>query len=282
MKQVKLHLGYAGHCVASEHHAIQGGQRRPIQFDALWGLIQHPERGYILYDTGYTQRFFQETRRFPAKIYALATPVSISPEAEVRACLSRYGIKPEMIRYLILTHFHADHAGGLRDFPNAQIFVSRAALDQVLRTPKTFAFAKGILPGLLPEDLAARVVIIEDHCAEKPDQFFEVHYDLFGDGAIQVLPLPGHAAGQIGARLQTKRHTYLLAADACWLCESYQENRLPSPIVRLFFDSWRDFKRSLSRLHHYHLAHPEVRIVPTHCRKSTAPLVQENVQLDVL
>ncbi|MEO0734036.1 MAG: MBL fold metallo-hydrolase [Bacteroidota bacterium] len=275
---LKLHLGYAGYCWSGEHHALRGGRRRKIRFYALWGLIEHPRHGLILYDTGYTPAFYAATKRWPASIYAKLTKVVINEVDTVKNQLLRADIDPTEIRHLILTHFHADHAGGLRDFPNATVYLSQAALTQVQRLGKRWAFTKGILPELLPSNLEERVHLVEVDCSSTPDPHFGKHYDLFDDGTIQLLPLPGHAAGQLGVRLTTTKQTYLLAADACWLREHYLTDRLPHPLVRLFFDSWSDFKQSLRALRAFHRAHPEVRIVPTHCQRTTDPLVSTNIE----
>ncbi len=282
MKEVKLYLNYAGHCIANENHVIQGGRKMKIKFQALWGLIQHPEKGWILYDTGYTEKFYEATKKYPNKIYALATKVIITPEEEVISQLHNYGIKPEDIKHVIITHFHADHVAGLKDFPQATFYASRKALTQALTISKTIAFSKGILKDLLPKDLEERTYIIDEKSPKLLDNCFGYKYDLFGDNAIYVYDLPGHAAGQIGIILQTAKQKYFLVADACWTKKAYEDYILPSPLVKLFFHSWKDYKQTLSKLHHFHNKYPEIRIVPTHCEKSTTPLIQQQFNMYAL
>ena len=282
MKKVKLYLNYAGHCYANENHTIKGGRRQQVTFNALWGLIQHPEKGWILYDTGYTERFFKATKNFPNKIYALMTKVYIDPENEIKAQLERNSIKAEEIEHILITHFHADHIAGLLDFPNAKIYTTRDALKQVIAIPRAIAFSKGILKSLLPSDLVERAVIIDEECAAIDDPILKVKYDIFNDGSIYAVPLPGHAAGQYGVLVETEKQPYFLIADACWLKKSYKEMVLPSQIVRLFFHSWSDFKQSLKRVSHYHKEHPGTIIVPTHCAETTEVLVSDNLNMNVL
>jgi glyoxylase-like metal-dependent hydrolase (beta-lactamase superfamily II) len=282
MKKVKLYLNYAGHCFAKENDAIQGGKKQKIAFQALWGLIEHPEKGWILYDTGYTQRFFDATKRFPNKIYAMMTKVVINPENEVKAQLERHNISPLDIKHVIITHFHADHVAGMLDFPEATFYTSQAAMDQVLKIPRAFAFSKGILKDLIPDNLENRTLIIDNICSPIQDDVLGTKYDLFGDDSLMVVPLPGHAAGQIGVLLETEKKPYFLIADACWLKRSYEEMILPNPIVKLFFHSWSDFKHSLKIVHDYHKSNPETIIVPTHCSETTEHLVSEKISLDEL
>lgn len=281
MKKTKLYLNYAGHCLAKEHHAIRSGRKETIKYMALWGLIEHPEKGYILYDTGYSDRFFDATKRYPNKIYAKATKVVFSPEEAVAVQLQRANIDPASIKHVLITHFHADHTAGMKDFPNAQFYVSKAALAQALAIPKALSFSKGILKGLLPDDLETRCVLIDD-APQIEDPILGTKYDLFQDNSLFAVPLPGHARGQFGIQLSTEKSDYFLIADACWLKKSYTDNVLPNPIVRLFFDSWKDFKSSLNKVHEFHLQHPEVEIVPTHCSETTSELVRAKLEWNAL
>jgi len=282
MKKVKLYLNYAGHCLAKESEAIQGGRGQKIKFHALWGLIEHPEKGWILYDTGYTERFYEATRSYPSKIYAQLVKTTIEEKDTVKAQLEAHGISALDIRHVIITHFHADHVGGLLDFPNAQFYASRKALEYTLSLSTMFAFSKGVLKELLPTDLSERTILVDEVCPKTSHPILGEMYDLFEDESLYLVPLPGHAAGQMGVLLETQQCPYFLIADACWLKKSYEEMVFPNPIVKLFFHSWSDFKASLQKIHRYHQAHPEACVVPTHCAETTAPLVQAKIDLDVL
>ena len=58
---------------------MKGAPKTPVRFEAIWAEIDHPTQGKILYDTGYTWRFLDATQRFPQRIYAKLTQVSILP-----------------------------------------------------------------------------------------------------------------------------------------------------------------------------------------------------------
>ncbi len=282
MKKVKLYLGYAGYCTAKESHSIRGGANKGIKFHALFGLIQHPEQGWLLYDTGYTKRFYECTKNYPNKIYANMTKVFVTEEDEIKNQLKHFGLKTSDIKHIIITHFHADHVAGLKDFAEATFYCSRAAFSKYNEISKFWAFSKAILKDLVPEDFETRLKIIEDYANLINDEIFGQKYDLFGENSLLIYNLPGHAAGQIGVELKTQKQQYFLIADTCWNRKSYEQMLLPPSIVRLFFDSWRDFKNSLQKVNLFHKKFPEITIVPTHCSATTSALVSTHYDLDAL
>jgi glyoxylase-like metal-dependent hydrolase (beta-lactamase superfamily II) len=273
MKKVKLYLNYAGHCFANENDAIKGGKKKKIMFPALWGIIHHPDKGMILYDTGYSDRFFSATKRYPNKIYAIATKVVLDNNEDVKSQLIRNNINPDDIKHIIITHFHADHVCGLKDFKNAQFYTSRRALDHVLKIPRPFAFTKAILKDLIPKDIKERTIIIDEKCTQINDPIFKIKYDLFNDSSLYIYDLPGHAAGQIGVSLKTEKNDFFLISDACWLKQAYLNHQLPNPIVKLFFDSWKQYKKTIEKINLFHEKNPETIIVPTHCLDTTNKLI---------
>ena len=277
MNEVKLYLNYAGYCYAKESHAIKNGSAHQIKFHALFGLIRHPQQGWILFDTGYTRRFYASTRNFPQSIYAGITKVVVTEEDEVKAQLQKSGLTTSDIRHIIITHFHADHIGGLKDFDQAIIHCSGKAYEEVKKTNSFWGFTRGILKSLIPGDIDQRISIIEEKALPVTDEIFGTAYDLFHDNSLLIYPVPGHAAGQIAVLLKTSKQFYFLIADACWLKQSYENLLLPNPLVKLFFNSWKDFKSSLHKIHLFHKANPHILIVPTHCFDTTSKLVSPNL-----
>ena len=225
--KVKLYLNYAGYCFAKASHVVNGDKQENIKFHALFAIINHPKLGWILFDTGYTNRFYEETKKYPNKIYADITKVIIEDHQELKNQLQAFGIKNTEINHIIISHFHADHIGGLRDFPNAKIYCSKKAYSQLKMVSDFFAFSKGILKGLIPDDIDHRVVYVEDCSKIYSDEIFGLKYDIFQDNSIISYNLPGHAAGQIGIEVQTNKTKYLLAADSCWDYRAFKEYKLP-------------------------------------------------------
>ena len=117
----EIHLLKAGSCVHPEAAALRGGSLCPVDFPALSALILHPSEGPLLWDTGYDPAFMRATRRWPERLYALATPVKLAEDEAVARQIARFCLKPDDIRGVIISHFHGDHIAGLPAFPRAKI-----------------------------------------------------------------------------------------------------------------------------------------------------------------
>ena len=282
MKAIKLYLNYAGYCFANAKHVVNGDKDEMIKFHALFALLHHPKKGWILFDTGYSSRFYEFTKKYPNKIYANATKVVVNETDEIKNQIKSIGLETSDIQHIIISHFHADHIGGLIDFNNATIYCAKKAYQKAKQTSDLFAFSKGVLKDLIPVDIEERLVFIEDFSTSITDDIFSVNYDLFKDNSVIIYNLPGHAAGQIGIEFETQKEKYFLVADSCWDERAFKEGKLPNSIVRLFFDSWKDYKDSLEKLISYHKKFPDVIIVPTHCSKTTDNLVSNEINMDVL
>ncbi len=274
---IELTFFHSGSCTASASVVDPEKGKGRQRFFAVWALLRHPEHGYILFDTGYTRRFYEATRKFPEKLYALFTPVQVTEEESALQQLTRKGIKAADIRYIIVSHFHADHIGGLKDFPEAKIICSRDALAEVLAKKGFSAVRKGLLNALIPEDIKARTVLIEESATKEEDPSGLTLYTLWGDERLKLAALPGHARGMIGLLIRTKEQTLLFAADAGWSLDTFRRQVLPASITRLFFDSWGDYGSTFKKLLLYQQQNPETKILFTHCPETMDHIACQHV-----
>ncbi len=268
---LSLELFTTGYCVASEHHILRGGAHRAIHCHALVGLIRHPRHGPVLFDTGYARRMLTATSRWPYRIYRYLLPMQLRPELEAVAQLRVRGLAPETVRMIILSHMHADHIAGLVDFPQARVVLTVEALLSVHGAHGLAALRAGNLPGLLPADLADRATLLPAFGGPPLPHLGPTH-DLFGDGSLLLVALPGHARGQIGALVASEAGPVLLAADGAWTRRSFRELRPPDGPASLLADDRQALNATLAALHAFSQARPEVRIVPTHCPEAFAEL----------
>jgi glyoxylase-like metal-dependent hydrolase (beta-lactamase superfamily II) len=194
----------------------------------------------------------------------VATPFSAPEQLTVLHQIARFGLKPADITHIVVSHFHADHVAGLCDFPSARFVCNRAAYNAVESLSGNAALRRAYLPSLLPEQFRERATLIEDY-GDAPIPGLGNTFDLFEDGSIRLVQLPGHARGQIGALVEAGNARLLLAADGAWYRQAIRECRPPARVASLFVDDYQAVEDTLRNLHQFSAACPEVAIIPTHC-----------------
>jgi glyoxylase-like metal-dependent hydrolase (beta-lactamase superfamily II) len=172
-------------------------------------VIEHPE-GVIVVDTGEDARASQRSYFAGWHPGLRAFREWVEPEQEIGPQLERLGIRPDDVRWVVLTHLHTDHAGGLRHFPRNEILVTRPELE----------FASGLrgrLRGYVankhwPAWFNPTVVELEP----EPYGPFPQSLRLTDAGNVTLVPLPGHTPGQIGVLVEDGDHTVFLAGDSAY------------------------------------------------------------------
>src|SRR5262245_19301691 len=219
---------------APERLVLAGGRWSRIEIPIRYGLWVHERHGPVLIDTGYSPRVTQGRQRsFALRLYnALLKPRLIESAAPL-AQLSALGFGPLEVTRIVITHFHADHVAGLNDFPNARIVASSDAFRRLMRMSTPGQLHNVFYPELLPDDLADRLLPIEASRATALPYGLGEGFDLFGDGSLVAVPLPGHALGHHG--LFWPQHSMLYAVDAQWLIQAILEERLPRGPARLTY-----------------------------------------------
>ncbi len=251
-----------GFCTARSSLVASGTGWHDVECHAPAFLLRHPTQGAVLFDTGYAPRLFDAFAHWPDRLYKYATPTTLG--RSLVAQLAGFGVAPADVTTIIVSHLHADHVAGLRDFDRAAFVVSRDALALQQRTRGIDAVRRGILRSLFPDDFARRATIVERFPDTALPHLGAAH-DLFHDGSVRLVSLPGHARGQLGALLHTARGDVLLCADGAWTSRAFRELRPPHWITGILQDDTTALRRTLRALHDFSLARPDVVILPTHC-----------------
>lgn len=272
---INLQTFYGGHCYQNERISSRLGKWKTVEFPALFFLLKHPTKGYILFDTGYSDLFLKETDKFPYSIYKKMTPVGFESSLNASFQLNEMGISPNEVNYVFISHFHADHIAGLKDFEHSTFICSKEGFDFVKNDKGFKALKKAFIPSLLPKDFEERVIFIED-CKKvtstvsfesNPFDYFNEGYDIFSDNTLIAFDLSGHAKGQYGLFFQTESNETFLVADACWDSLSYREFVLPSKIANIIMYDHKLFSKNLKKLHLFHKQFSSVCIYPSHCHE---------------
>lgn len=261
---VKLHCFTTGYASGNRRIVERTAPNQHTRFHAMAALIAHPTMGLTLFDTGNAPRM-SRLPGMPAWVYKKALTTYASDALTIASQLRHLGIDPNDIERIVISHFHPDHIAGLRDFPNAEFIASRTAWNAIRNQRGFRALSSAVLPGLLPDDFAKRLHLIEtfDDPGMGP---FESCHDLFGDGSLRLFDLPGHAAGQMGALVQSGPRTRdFLVADAAWTSSAIRDNTMPHLLTSLFVHSRAQIRHTLDQLHSLQQQFPEIHLVPTHC-----------------
>jgi len=169
-------------------------------------VIEHPE-GVIVVDTGETART-AEPGYFPwwHPYYHLAVRVQVAPEDEIGPQLRTLGIRPEDVRWVVLTHMHTDHAGGLPHFPRSEILVARREYEAAKGIKGQ---ALGYLPQHWPSWFQPTLLTFEP----VPFDPFSASHTLTKAGDVTLVPTTGHAPGHMSIILQEGEQAIFFAGD---------------------------------------------------------------------
>lgn len=265
---MKLELIQSGYCTHPEFVAVKGGSFKSVAFPATVAVIEHPQHGIILFDTGYSDHNYEATKTFPEKFYAWVTPIYLESEETLKNQLKSRGISAKDVKTIVVSHFHADHIGGLKDFPDAHFIYHDEAYNSLKDLGRFAAVRRGFLPYLLPDDFLERSTPVGQY--KKASNFglgpFVSGWDLFGDGRMIAIDLPGHEVGHIGlAVFPDDKSPHFFVSDACYSEQAFTEGRLPHSIAKLIIQDFTKYKDTISELSTLHSQMPEVQIIPCHC-----------------
>jgi glyoxylase-like metal-dependent hydrolase (beta-lactamase superfamily II) len=103
-------------------------------------------------------------------------------------------------------------------------------------------------------------------CAGPSYAGFRFSYDLFGDGSIMLVPLPGHTAGNTGMFINRSNGSPLfLIGDAAWVSQNYLRPATMHPIIwRLVTGDDATARQTLLDLHHFSRQHPDIPLIAMH------------------
>jgi N-acyl homoserine lactone hydrolase len=202
-----------------QRQAVGHGLQRTINtlFDRTWTeplpiytwVIEHPE-GILVIDTGETARAAQPGY-FPwwHPYYKVGMREWVRPEEEIGPQLRALGINPDDVRWVIMTHLHTDHAGGLHHFPKSKILVSRTEYHNATGF-------RGQLGGFLPQHWPTWFKPTLVDFASQPCGPFPTSYTLTTAGDILLVPTPGHTRGHLSVIVQDDESTLFFAGDTSY------------------------------------------------------------------
>jgi glyoxylase-like metal-dependent hydrolase (beta-lactamase superfamily II) len=172
-------------------------------------VIEHPE-GLIVVDTGETVRV-ADPGYFPRwhPYFRRGLQERVRPDEEIGPQLENLGLDPHHVRWVVLTHLHTDHAGGLHHFPQSDILLDR-------REYAAAAGLRGRLRGYLPNRLPTWLRPTFIDFLPVPFGPFQRSLPVTAAGDVVIVPTPGHTVGHVSVVVRTGEMTYFLAGDTSY------------------------------------------------------------------
>lgn len=157
-------------------------------------LIDHP-RGRAVFDTGMGVRFRREQKdALPADKFGLEWFEGM----DIASRLKAIDIDPASINWIINSHLHIDHCGGNSHLPNATVVVQATEHSAARNSEEPMLYTP------------------EDYDTGQPIRSVSGEHDLFGDGAVRIVPTYGHTPGHQSVVVKLAGGEVLLAGDCCY------------------------------------------------------------------
>jgi len=176
----------------------------PIQ--VLFHVLRHPTRGLYLIDTG-VEKALGDDREHAASHGFIASFMHMDKMKLVHPLgdwIKEHGGKVDGVFF---THLHLDHVTGLPDVPKGT----------PLYAGPTEAHHRGMLNafsrGGLDSSFEGRPPLNEWAFRADPDGRFDGVLDVFGDGSLYALYVPGHTCGSTAYLARTTKGPVLFTGD---------------------------------------------------------------------
>ena len=165
-------------------------------------LIRHGT-SVMIWDTGLSDALVGK----PAQA---SGPFSMSLTKTLVAQLAQVGVKPADVDFVGISHYHDDHTGQAANFPAATLLMGKADFDAAKQYPPA---QKALAPWISG--------------GAKSDPV-EGDKDVFGDGSVVILAMPGHTPGHQALLVRLASGPVLLSGDQYHFTEQVANRGVPS------------------------------------------------------
>ena len=190
--------------------SFRGGERGAVRVPVPCYLIEH-DQGLVLVDTG-SHPGVRDDPHARLGWVADLMHVELPAGEDIASRLDAIEVDPASLRYLVNTHLHFDHAGGNELIP--------ASVELVVQRREWLA-------GHDAEEIRANAYNPADYDQPRAVREVDGEHDLFGDGAIVLLPTPGHTPGHQSLRLRLDGADLVICADACYFADWMDSEEMP-------------------------------------------------------
>jgi N-acyl homoserine lactone hydrolase len=230
----------------------------PEPIDLFIHVIRHPQKGTYLVDSGVERAFLADPGH--ALIHGWMGGMAHLDQLRVDRDMASVLASTGPVQGVFLTHLHLDHVLGLRDVPaSAPVYVGAGdARDR--------SFMNLFEGGVYDDALSGKGPLREIRFDADPDARFEGLLDVFGDGSLWAISVPGHTPGSMAFLARTPHGPVLLTGDACHTAWGWEHGVGPGT----FSDDVAKSAGSLARLEALVARHPGVEVRLGHQQRAVA------------
>jgi N-acyl homoserine lactone hydrolase len=182
---------------------VDGDEKIGVYFHVL----RHPDFGLFIVDSGVESGFRDPNGN--GRVSSLVEMAMNTEALVIHTTTSEWLARQrEPLAGVFLTHLHLDHVMGLPDVPaGTPVYVGPGE-----PTASNFLnlFSRGTIDRMIESADALRVWPFE----ADPDRRFEAIVDVFGDGSVWAIHVPGHTPGSTAFLVRTPSGSKLLVGDA--------------------------------------------------------------------
>lgn len=155
----------------------------PRQITDSCYLIRHGDQ-QMIWDTGFAAELKGKSQDLGKLVIHLDTTLAEQ--------LARVGLKPADIDVVGISHMHADHTGQAAEFPQAKLVIGKQDFEKTAGKDDPFGPWRG---------------------SGKPVTLLTADHDIFGDGSVVALHLPGHTPDHLALLVRLASGPVLLSGD---------------------------------------------------------------------
>jgi glyoxylase-like metal-dependent hydrolase (beta-lactamase superfamily II) len=199
----------------------------------------------VLIDTGFGLRDVADPPSRLSRFFLALLAPDFREELTAIRQIERIGLDPRDVRHIVLTHLDFDHAGGLDDFPHAQVHMLASERDSA-RAQRTLLDRMRYRPQQWSTQSNWRVY---PQAGGEKWYGFESVRDLTGlPPEILFVPLLGHTCGHAGVAVERTAGYWMLQAGDAYFYHAEMDLERPRCTPGLRFYQWMMEKDRQARL----------------------------------
>ena len=226
------------------NHSVLASSKEPnkpseyIEFP-VQGFLFEGEDGYVLYDTGCHPQSMGPGGRWPME-FQIRSPYIGNDECSVISRLKQLGLKPDDIKWVVLSHMHNDHAGCVEYFEKSAFLVHENEFNACLQRYAT-------------HDYMCSYIWDDTNIWTKKKLNWNFLNDKDGDFTImpglKVLNLgSGHARGMLGLLVQLENMGNIIITSDAIYCRDNFAGAFSEPGVVYDTIGWRNTAKRIKLL----------------------------------